>query len=278
VEHVFNPKGETMSKIKILVGIPMLTPGYEFFKALMKFQADVIRDGKYEIGFTTAYRQPTFLAQEEFAQLAIATESDYLLVMDDDIWNPSLLYLDRLVQAEKEVVGGVFFSSADPGNLCAKRLMDKHKSMIDLVTTERDNVFAMYSVPTNEWEGIQKVHLISLGFVLIKTKVFSKLKKPWFSCDMQKRFTDSVFCENCKKAKVDVFAHFGCWLNHRGITYDTFPHWAEIYKKQKDSTWKPSVPMTEKDYVKHINVTKNMIRKAQKQFTRTKAEGIEFFG
>jgi len=78
-----------MSKIKILVGIPMLTPGYEFFKALMKFQADVIRDGKYEIGFTTAYRQPTFLAQEEFAQLAIATESDYLLVMDDDIWNPS---------------------------------------------------------------------------------------------------------------------------------------------------------------------------------------------
>ena len=138
------------SKIKILVGIPMLTPGYEFFKALMKFQAECILSDKYEIGFTTTYRQPTFLAQEEFAQLAIDTGSDYLLVMDDDIWNPSLLYLDRLIEAQTNVVGGVFFSSADPGNLCAKRLTDQRKDMVDLASTERADVFAMYSVPIDE--------------------------------------------------------------------------------------------------------------------------------
>ena len=266
-----------MDKIKILVGIPMLTPGFEFFKAVMKFQADVIRSGKYRIGFATAYRQPTFLAQEEFAQLAVETDSDYLLIMDDDIWNPSLDYLNKLVNVDKDVVGGVFFSSADPGNLCAKRLIDKRKDMVELVSTKRDDVFAMYSVPTDEWHGLQRVHLISLGFILIKTRVFNKLRKPWFSAKLEKRFTDSVFCENCKKAGVDIYAHFGVWLNHRGITYETFPHWQKIQEITKASTWKPSVPMTDKDTINHINIVKSRVRKAQKEFVKSKADAIDFY-
>lgn len=266
-----------MKKIKILVGIPMLTPSYEFVQALLKFHGDVIISGKYEIAFATTYRQAPFLAQEEFANLAIDSGSDYLLIMDDDIWNPSLKFLDKLVEADKEVVGGVFFSSADPGNLCAKRLIDDRKSLVDLVSKDRNDVFAMYAVPTDQWVGLQQVHLLSLGFILINTKVFNKLRKPWFSHDLTKRFTDSVFCENCRKSGIDIYAHFDVMLNHRGITYDTFKHWAEIYKIQRQASWKPSVPMSEKEAIKHINVVKSRVKKAEKRFLRAKAEQITFY-
>lgn len=255
----------------------MLTPGYEFVRALLKFHGDVIISGKYEIAFATTYRQAPFLAQEEFAQLAVDSGSDYLLIMDDDIWNPSLKFLDILVASEKEVVGGVFFSSADPGNLCAKRLIDDRRSLVDLVTKNNNDIFAMYAVPPDEWHGLQRVHLISLGFVLIKTKVFNKLRRPWFSQSLEKRFTDSVFCDNCKKSGVDVYAHFDVMLNHRGITLDTFKHWAEIYKIQKAEDWKPAYPLSEKEAVKHINVINSRVKKAQKKFIRAKVEQLTFY-
>jgi len=197
--------------------------------------------------------------------------------MDDDIWNPSLDFLDKLVLANKEVVGGVFFSSADPGNLCAKRLIDDRKSLVDLVSKNKDDIFAMYAVPPDEWHGLQRVHLISLGFVLIKVKLFNKIRQPWFSHSLTKRFTDSVFCENCRKVGVDVFAHFDVFLNHRGITLNTFKHWAQIYQIQKAANWKPSYPLSEKEAVKHINIINSRVRKAQKKFIRAKADMLTFY-
>ena len=266
-----------MSKIKVLLAIPMLTPGYEFVKALLNFQAEVLQSGRYELGISTTYRQPTFLVQESFAQQAMATGCDYLLMMDDDIWNPSLDFLDKLVSADKDVIGGVFFASADPGNLCARRRIDRKRDLVRLATVESHDVFSMYPVPEDEWHGPQKVDLVSLGMCLIKTSIFRKLKQPWFSHDLTKQFTDSVFCDNCSRNKIEVYAHFDVWLNHRGITKETMPSWVQIYKMRGDN-WRPVVKMTEKDIVTHINVVKSRVRVAQKEYEEHKAHNVKFYG
>jgi len=78
----------------------------------------------------------------------------------------------------------------------------------------------LYEVPMDQRVGVQKVDLIPFAFTLIKTKVFKNIEKPWFECD-ETAPTDSWFADKMLAGGFEYYAHFGVWLNHKGIRRET---------------------------------------------------------
>ena len=264
-------------KPKILIGIACLTPMYPFFVAFIEFFTDIVKSGRYEVALDTSYRLPTFCAQEQFAENAVEANCDFLLLLDDDIYNPSLEFLDRLISDDKDVTGGVFFSSADPSNLCAKRLVNPKDDISTLSEKGSGELFSMYSLLPSQMTQTQGVDLISLGFILIKTSVFKGLSKPWFSNRETMRYSDSAFCENCRRNGVKVHANFGVFLNHRGITRFNQEAWVDVKKHEGPIDVRPRIPMTDKEMKRHMRFIKQRVSEGLRRYEKAKVDSLKFY-
>ena len=70
--------------MKLLIGVPMLTPSFDFFVSWNKFWTELIRQKDFKVTCKFTHRQPAYLAQEKFIKLAIETNCTHVLLMDDD--------------------------------------------------------------------------------------------------------------------------------------------------------------------------------------------------
>jgi len=145
--------------------------------------------------------------------------------MDDDIYEVTASDVLKLLDANKDVIGGVMHASGFPYAMCAFRRYDVNTRVSDQPILK--GPCRLYEVPVDQRVGIQKVDLIPFAFTLIKVDVFRKLPKPWFNGD-GKCPTDSWFADTVLNANMEYFVHFDVWLNHRGITRYTQPLWAQI--------------------------------------------------
>ena len=214
---------------KILIGVPILAWTHEFAESFLKFWTDLMTfphgGRRFHVGYHFMYRMPVHKAEEQLADIAVETGCTHLLLMDDDIYDVTAKDLLTLLDADKDVVGGIMHASGFPYALCAFRRYDTGTTVAEQPILK--GPARLYEVPHDQRKGIQKVDLIPFGFTLIKTSVFKGLARPWFSADNQAP-TDSWFADRVLSKKLDYFAHFDVWLNHRGITRETYPHWVQI--------------------------------------------------
>lgn len=214
---------------RILIGVPILSCSYEFLESFLTFWTSVMvfkhKGKKFHIGYKFVHRVPVHKAEEQLAELAVATGCTHLLLMDDDIFDVTADDLIKLLEADKDVVGGIMYASGFPYAMCAFRRFDVKQKVADQPILK--GPARLYEVPPEQRKGIQKVDLIPFGFTLIKTKVFEGLKKPWFNSDTQAP-TDSWFADRVLSKKFDYFAHFDVWLNHRRVTRETQPLWVQL--------------------------------------------------
>ena len=124
---------------------------------------------------------------------------------------------------------------------------------------------------------MQQVDLISLGMLLIKTSVFKRIKKPYFSDEISRRFTDSVFCERCRKAGIKVYADFNVFLNHRGITPQTQPGWLHIREQERAVGLGVQIPLTDEQMVRHAEYIRRKTREALDRFEESRVEKLKFY-
>lgn len=214
---------------KILIGVPILAWTHEFATSFLNFWTDLMTckypGVKFHVGYEFMYRKPVHMAEEALAEHALNTECSHLLLMDDDIYDITSKDLVALLQANKDVVSGIMHASGFPYAMCAFRRYDHNTKVADQPILR--GPARLYEIPPEQRKGLQKVDLVPFCFTLIKTEVFRKLRKPWFTCNTQAP-TDSWFADTVLSKGMEYYAHFDVWVNHRGITRFNVGKWAEL--------------------------------------------------
>ena len=236
-------------KLRIMIGIPMLSVSYEFFESFLKFWTMLIalRDPRYEICYHFAYRRPVHMAEEYLVKTAQFNKCTHILLMDDDIFDVTPDDLHKLIEAKVPFISGVMHASKFPHAMCVFRRYDNSKKVIDMPAD--NSMYRLYEVPAKcphclynqpAWDihfcyscgkeiniEIQECDLTPFPFTLIDLSVFDKIKEPWFHCT-GKYPTDSWFCDRLLEAGIKPRAHMTVRLNHAGITDETKPHFANM--------------------------------------------------
>lgn len=271
-------------KARIMIGIPMLTVTQEFFESFLKFWTELVLkpDPRYEVGYCFAYRKPVHMAEENLVNVAISNNCTHILLMDDDIYDITKSDLDKLFEADKDVIGGIMHASKFPHAMCAFRRYDTTKKVIDMPVDT--SIYRLYEIPCKctkcaiDMQGnfavpfcpncgapqnnlIQKADLIPFAFTLMKLSVFSKIKTPWFHCT-NKYPTDSWFADRLLEAGLEEYAHMGVRLNHAGVTDETKPHFMQmgLVKAQKS---KAIVHLTPEEMDKHSIMLVNRMNEVE---------------
>lgn len=236
-------------KLRIMIGVPILAVTYEFLESFLRFWTELTinRSDKYEISYHFAYRKPVHMAEEYLVQTAIYNKCTHILFMDDDIYDVSKADLDKLVDANKDVIGGVMHASRFPHAMCVFRRFERERKVIDMPVD--NSLYRLYEIPCNcptcntaqaFWDApfcpacggklnnlIQQADLIPFAFTLMNLDVFKKIKWPWFHCTT-KYPTDSWFADRLIEAGMTEYAHMGVRLNHAGVTDVTKPHYQQM--------------------------------------------------
>lgn len=271
--------------IKLLVGIPTVGISYEFFTSWNAFWTDLVRSAKFEVGCQFKYRMAPFLAQEQLAREAVDSGATHLLLIDDDIFDFTLLNLITLLEADVDMVGGVMLTKKFPFHTCAMRRLDPKKPLLE--HAQNMTGFDMYEVPKPDQKGLKPVDLISFGFTLFKTDLFKKLDKPYFIPDAREidldschyrylNFTDSIFCDKLHYRGIQPYAHFDVWLNHNGVTKDNVGSWLQIYQTAGHLT-QPGIKMNNNDFVKYKMVVKEKMVEAERRFESEAINKLKYY-
>jgi len=263
---------------KILIGVPILAWTHEFATSFLKFWTDLMtyqhKGRKFHVGFEFRYRRPVDLAECELAQAAIDAGCTHLLLMDDDIYDVTANDLMTLLDADKDVIGGIMYTSGFPHAMCAFRRYDLTKTVAEQPRLTES--CRLYEVPAEQRVGAQMVDLIPFGFTLIKTSVFSKIPKPWFKCD-EKAPTDSHFADSVLNAGLQYYAHFDVWLNHRGIRRDNVHFHQQIGMHEAQRNSGRTIELTPEDMQKHEIYVQSRMTEAEKKYSLEQHRRIKFY-
>lgn len=248
VENSLTPP-PTEGRMRIMIGIPMLAVSYEFFESFLKFWTMLCfnRDPRYEITYHFAYRRPVHMAEEYLVKTALNMKCTHILLMDDDIFDVTPDMLNKLVEANVEMISGVMHASKFPHAMCVFRRYDTTKKVLDMPSD--NSMYRLYEVPAlcphcksqqTYWDvkfcmhcgesidiAVQECDLVPFPFTLIDLKVFDKIKKPWFHCTNEYP-TDSWFCDRLMEVGIKPHAHMLVRLNHAGVTDATRPHFVNM--------------------------------------------------
>lgn len=203
---------------RILIGVAILAWTHEYATSFLKFWTDLmtydIKGRKFQVSYYFAYRRPVQMAQEEIAQHAIDCGCTHVLYIDDDIYDLKVEDMIKLLDADKDVIGGIMYTGGFPYSMCAFRRFDTNKKVSEMSLLK--GPVRLYEIPFDQRIGIVECDLIPFGFTLMKTSVFDKISKPWFKTDCAAP-TDSQFCDTLMESGMKPYAHFDVWLNHRGV-------------------------------------------------------------
>jgi hypothetical protein len=269
--------------LRIMIGVPILTWSHEFAESFLKFWTQICmsQTKKFEAGYFFAHRKPVHMAEQQILDVARYNKCTHILFMDDDIYDVTLEMLQKLIDADKEVISGVMYASGFPYAMCAFRRYDDTKKVIDMPSDNR--MFRLYEIPCrcikcgngiSHWDAkfcpvcgepqdnlIQKVDLIPFPFTLIKVSALDKMKKPIFHCEIEYP-SDSWFADRCQEAGVQEYVHMGVRLNHRGITDATRQHYFQM-GLDKTKQGAGCVTISQEDMHKHELILHNKMKEAE---------------
>ena len=263
---------------KIMIGVPILAWTHEFALSFLKFWTELMtyqeKDRRFHVAYNFKYRRPVHLAEEELAQDAVNAGCTHLLLMDDDIYDVTANDLFKLLDADKDVIGGIMHTGGFPHAMCAFRRFDLTKTLKDqpnLVESCR-----LYEVPQEQRTGVQMVDLIPFAFTLIKTSVFNEIPKPWFNCD-SKAPTDSWFADSVLSKNLEYYAHFDVYLNHRGVRKDNVHLWAQLGMHNAGRENSRTIQLDPKDMQKHEAMIQERMKEAELKYEKEQIRRLQFY-
>jgi hypothetical protein len=264
---------------KILIAVAILSWSHEFAMSFLNFWTELMtyqhKGRRFHVGFKFVYRRPARLAQEELAQYAVDTGCTHILYIDDDILDLKVENLLKLLDADKESVGGVMFTGGFPYAMCAFRRYDTTKAVADMPIVK--GIARLYELPPDQRVGVQKVDLISFGFHLMKTSMFKGRPKPWFKHDA-KAPTDSYLADDLLKRGESMHAHFDVWLNHRGVTRENRDLYFQIgMQAQQNQAVNQLIQLTPEEMQVHEKVMTKRLEEAETRLKKVDASKQKFY-
>ncbi len=153
-------------------------------------------------------------ARQLLAEQAIKDKSRYILFVDDDTFIP-LDAVINMMSAAKDVVTGVVWTKRVPTEPCIYK---------------QAGLGPYFDFPPNK---LFKIEAAGCACTLIKTNVFKKIKKPWFSLNWRRKETsgsitamkageDLYFYQKLQNAGIDVYCHSGVLCDHLDVKTGLF--------------------------------------------------------
>lgn len=196
--------------MKILIAVPTFESIYpDTFKSIYELET-----GEHEVIFDFVRGYDVATARNNIARLAIELETDYVLMVDNDIVLPKDALLN-LIDGEKDVCLGYYAHRDKKDNIyrrttCICRLEDDDGCLY--FGYPADSQYRATDLLNSMDNGLYKikVHGGGMGCALIKTSTFEKFAHPWFAWMNYPGTTinlseDLYFCDMCHKAGTDIW-------------------------------------------------------------------------
>ena len=190
--------------IKVSIGIPTnrgLRP------KMAQCLLDLVARGGYDFHIVIAEEGYTIAENRNYlAVKSLNNESEYILMIDDDMtFEPDLL--DNLIENKKDICGVAYHPRSETGKII-KYLDEVHAVAIE----ESDDP---------KYKDTFECHATGTGIILINTKVFKKVKRPWFMFEYYetgqcKLGEDWYFCREAKKVGFKIFTDPKLVVGHLG--------------------------------------------------------------
>lgn len=213
-----------MQDRKVLIACPTLgiNPDPELWLASLLKVINEIRKEGFGHACLFPYRQLWWTANNQIWDTAFANRFDYILRMDDDVWNVPDGAFSRLLAEQKTVIGAAYCNRRFPYNVQAL-MKTEEGSIIDF---DVENRLALAPVEGYGYTGqdVKQVDLIGFGFTLINTKPFKMLERPIYKGKPEICPDDSYFAQLCAEAGIPQHVHFGVRVQHQHVTLQNAGH------------------------------------------------------
>lgn len=193
----------TKKPYKIAIGLPMLFP-YVHYKFVDSFMMLKKPDNYLTLSVPGSL---TSLARNTIVDIALSNECSHIMFLDTDMTFPKDTIL-KLINHDKDIVGGLYFERYHPYRPA-------------VFWKDNDDEYVLpNNIPENK---LIECDAIGTGCLLIKTAIFSKLKKPYFEYRLgaygisqkEKFFSeDIVFSELCKKEGFSIYCDTSIECGH----------------------------------------------------------------
>jgi len=197
-------------KPRIFIGVPCygkIDP--EILEDWMRFAYHCGRRmPQYDFNLGIKTKSEQFRARNAIVDAAMQSGDDWLFMLDDDmVLNPHVTsgptddygIIERMIAHDKDICGALYYQR---GGACSPVLMT--------AVGENGYRFLRDDEITG---GLQKVDIAGGGCLLIKTKLFDRLKYPYFAPEFQWG-TDIQLCRQAAEKGFEVWADTGIELGH----------------------------------------------------------------
>ena len=194
---------------RVLIAVPTFENIYpDTFKAIYDIDR---RENEVLFEFVRGYDCAT--ARNKIAQKAIDMNTDYVLMVDNDVVIPKDS-LSNLLSNDKDVCLG-YYAHRGPDNVysgrsCICRLYNSNGVAYFNYPLESEYTAEELKAMADKGEYVIKIHGGGMGCALIKTDVFRVLKYPWYDwVNYESKgmlSEDLYFCEGCRKAGINIYA------------------------------------------------------------------------
>ena len=206
--------------MRILIAVPTFETIYpDTYKSIW----DMDKCG-HEVLFDSVRGYDVATARNRIAQLAIDLNTDYVLMVDNDITLPKDALKLLLEDAEEVNLG--YYAHRDTDNIyrgktCICKLYDENgKEYYHYPLESEYSAEEMHEMAESPAIKKIEVHGGGMGCALIRTDVFRKLSYPWYDwvnygdANRGMLSEDLYFCALCRTSGVKIFADVRAGCGH----------------------------------------------------------------
>ena len=207
-----------MKKVKLMIGVPSTTMVHaDFATCLGSMLADLcypIENIKHQYVVMNVKTSILPKSREKLAEAAVQNGATHILFLDSDMTFPQQTARE-LLKYDFPVVAANCPTKTFPSNPTA-RLHDPQNPAGQLLHFDENS-------------GLTRVWRVGTGVMLIDTKVFSHMPKPWFNTRWDIELQDHVgedwvFCENLQAAGIPIYVDQELSVHIGHIGSYTFTH------------------------------------------------------
>ena len=221
-------------KPKIMIGIPGfagVVPEAQESLARLIFRCG--RDlPQYDFALEMVVKREQFRARNQLVDAAIASDCEYLLMLDDDMIVPPDL-IERLLAHDKDVTGALYYQRGGAFHPVIMQTL-KHD------TGEMTARFLEPFDPVITNPGLHEVDVIGGGCMLFRVDIFRKLTPPYFWWE-DTLGTDIAICTRLKDAGVQIWVDTSLELGHMGerqvVTRHSIPLGTQLAGSVRENLW-----------------------------------------
>lgn len=202
-------------KVKVLLACPTfgITPDPRRWLNTLLTAVNDLHNAGAKTGYLFPYRRQIHAADNQIINIALMNGYTHILRMDDDIWGVEKGDVLKLLAANKEFISAVMYIRGFPYAKCAVKKKPGVTKTLQEIGASGSGDYLDEACG----RGIQQVDLTAMPFTLFQTSMFKKLTHPYHDAKIAGQ-PDSVFCQKCADAGIQIFAHMDIQVCHGEVT------------------------------------------------------------